>query len=78
MVYRKMELDSHADTFFCGSNFIVIHFTGKECDIAPYTDEYKTIKVVPIVQEAIAYDNPETGETTILILFPVVSLVFNM
>ena len=52
---------------FCGSNCIVIHFTGKECDVAPYTDAYKTIKAVPIVQASTAYDNPETGETMIQI-----------
>ena len=45
-----------------------MHFMGKECDVAPYTDAYETIKEVRIVQAATAYDNPETGETTILIL----------
>ena len=45
-----------------------MHFTGKECDVAPYTDKYKTIKSVQIFQAATAEDNPETGDTTILIL----------
>ena len=45
-----------------------MHFTGKECDVAPYNDAYKTIKAVPIVQEATSYDTPETGYTKILIL----------
>ena len=63
-----MELNSHADTIDCGSNCIVMRFTGKECDVAPYTDAYETIKSVPIVQANTAYDNPETWETTILIL----------
>ena len=45
-----------------------MHFTGKECDVAPYNDTYETIKAVPIVQESTAYENPEIGETTILIL----------
>ena len=63
-----MELYSHANTVFYGSNCIVMHFTGKECDFAPYTDAYKTIKEVPIIQAPTAYNNPETEETTILIL----------
>ena len=63
-----MELDSHTDTIVCGSNCIIINFTGKECEVVTYTDAYETIKVVSIVQEATAYDNPDTGETTILIL----------
>ena len=63
-----MELDSHAYTIVCGSKCIAMHFMGKECDIVPYTDAYNTINAVPIVQAATAYDNTETGETTILIL----------
>ena len=45
-----------------------MHFTGNECDVAPYTEAYETINAVPIVQSATAYNNSETGETTILIL----------
>jgi hypothetical protein len=68
VVYGHMEMDSHADTIVCGSNCVIMHFTGKECDVSPYTEEYESIKGVPIVQAATAYDDPETGETTILIL----------
>ena len=63
-----MYMDSQADTIVCGSNCIVMNFMGKEYDIAPYTDAYNTIKTVPMVQAATAYENPETGETRILIL----------
>ena len=45
-----------------------MHYTGKECDVSPYTDAYKAIKSVPIVLADTSYENPETGETTILIL----------
>ena len=31
----KAEDVSHAETIVCGSNCIVMHFTGKECDVAP-------------------------------------------
>ena len=68
MVYSTMDLNSHADTIVCGSICIVMHFTDKECDVAPYTDTYETIKAVSIVQAATAYENTETGETIILIL----------
>ena len=44
-----------------------MHYTGKKCDVSPYTDAYEAIKSVPIVQAATAYENPETGETTILV-----------
>ena len=68
MVYSTMGLDTDTDMIVCGSNCIIVHFTGKECDVAPYTNAYKTIKAVPIVQAATSYDNPETGDTIILIL----------
>ena len=45
-----------------------MHFMGKECDVATYTDAYETILAVPIFQTATAYDNPDTGENTIIIL----------
>ena len=63
-----MGMDVQADTIFCISNCIVVHFTVNEYDAAPYTDAYNIIKAVPIVKAATAYDNPNTGETTILIL----------
>ena len=44
VVYSTMQMDSHADTILCGSKYIVMYFTGKECDVAPYTDAYKIIK----------------------------------
>ena len=69
MVYSTIELDFHTDMIVCGSNCIVMHFMDKKFDVAPYTYAYKTIKAVLIVQAAIAYDNPETGRTTILILY---------
>ena len=52
-----MYMDSHTDTIVCGFNCIIMHFTGKECDVAPYTDAYDIIKEVPIVQADTAYDN---------------------
>jgi hypothetical protein len=45
-----------------------MYHTGNECDVSPYTEAYKAIKSVPIVQAAIAYDNRDTDETTLLIL----------
>jgi hypothetical protein len=68
VVHSQLEMDSHADTIVCGSNSVIMHHTGKECDVSPYTEAYEAIKSVPIVQAATAYNNTETGETTILIL----------
>jgi hypothetical protein len=67
VVHGNMEMDSHADTIVCGANCAIIHYTGKECDVSPYTDAYEAIKSVPIVQAGTAYDNVETGETFIFV-----------
>jgi hypothetical protein len=68
VVHSQIEMDSHADTIICGFNCLIMYYTGKECDVSPYTEAYKAIKSVPIVQAATGYGNRDTGETTILIL----------
>ena len=45
----KVEPDSHADTIVAGSNCVVMYYTGRECDVSPYIQEYKPIQDVPIV-----------------------------
>ena len=63
-----MELDSHADTTVFGRNFLVISYTGRECDVSPYTDNYDSVKGVPIVTAATAWTCQESGQTFILII----------
>ena len=45
-----------------------MHYTSRECDVSPYRDDYASIKNVPIVQAATAYQSPYTGQVYILIL----------
>ena len=47
--YDRIESDSHADTTVAGANCIVLQYTGKECDVAPYREDYETVKGIPIV-----------------------------
>jgi hypothetical protein len=63
-----IELDSHADTSVIGNNCRVISYTDKTCQVAPYHPDYDSMQDVPIVQAGTAYDNPDTGETLILII----------
>ena len=62
-----MELDSHADTVVLGRNCVILSYTGRECDVSPYTDVYDAIKGVPIVTGATAWTTQATGETYILV-----------
>ena len=64
----NIELDSHADTTVFGRNFLVMHYTGRECDVMPYTDTYESVKGVPIVTAATAWTCLESGQTYIFVL----------
>ena len=64
----QIELDTHADTCVLGINFIILHYTGRVCDVSPYSSEYESVKNVPIVSGATAWTDRQTGETYILIV----------
>jgi hypothetical protein len=63
-----IKLDSHADTSIIGNNCRVISYTDKTCQVMPYHPNYDSMQDIPIVQAGTAYDNPNTGETVILII----------
>ena len=65
--HGRCEMDSHADTCVAGSNCVILHFTGQECDVSPYHSGYDDMKNVPIVSAATAWQCPETGQTFILV-----------
>ena len=67
VVVGHLEHDSHADTIVLGQNAIILGYTGRECEVSPYTDQYESIKGVPIVRGATGYTDPKTGERYILV-----------
>jgi len=50
VVVSQLEHDSHADTIVLGRNAIIMGYTGRECEVFPYTDQYEAIKGIPIVK----------------------------
>ena len=44
-----------------------MQYSGRECDVSPYTDAYEAIKSVPITTTGTAWTSTETGETYILV-----------
>jgi hypothetical protein len=64
-VYSTLEMDTHADTCVLGPNFIILHFTRRECDVSPYTEVHESVKAVPIVSGATAWKDEGTGLTYI-------------
>eukprot|EP00536_Pseudo-nitzschia_multiseries_P018822 jgi/Psemu1/57494/gm1.57494_g len=63
------ELDSHADTTATGSNMILLNpdQVTTHVDVAPFSEEYKPIKKVPIGSCATAWTDPSTGKVYIII-----------
>ena len=65
--YGRCELDSHADTTVAGKNCVILNYTGRVCDVSPYRDDYESVKDVPIVHAATAWQSCHTGQTYILV-----------
>ena len=63
----KMDMDSHADTTVAGANCCVLSYTGKECDVAPYREDYDSIPNIPIVTAATAWQSDYTGQVYIIV-----------
>jgi hypothetical protein len=59
------KLDTHADTCVAGSNFQIEELTGEYCDMAPFSNKYKLMRDVPIVNASTAFTN-NAGTTVIL------------
>jgi hypothetical protein len=69
-VHSTLEIDAHADTCVLGPNLVILYYTGRECDVSPYTEVYESFEVVPIVSGARAWTDVETGLTYILVIDP--------
>ncbi len=63
----RCELDSHADTCVAGPDFLIFDYTGQQCDVTPYTNDYQPIISVSVVNAATACTDESTGETIILL-----------
>ena len=53
--HGRSELDSHADTTVAGKNCVILRYTDRSCDVAPFSNKYMPMKDVPIVSAAIGY-----------------------
>ncbi|MGH3054764.1 MAG: hypothetical protein ACRDL7_07285 [Gaiellaceae bacterium] len=50
-----------------GKSWVVLEYTEQVCNVHPYSDKLPQLVDIPIVTGATAYNDPITGETTILI-----------
>ena len=61
------EMDSHADTCVAGKNWGVLSYTDVVCEVTPFTDEYESIKEVPIVTACTVWTDQNTGKEYLLV-----------
>ena len=64
----KSELDSHANMVVLGRSCCVFKWSGKSCNVKPFDSGLGTLKNIPIVDTALAYDCPYDHQTYILII----------
>ena len=74
-MYGNVEMDTHADTCVAGANCVILSYTGKVCDVAPYREDYESVSNVPIVHAATAWTSKRTGQTYILVLNEALGMV---
>ena len=65
--HGHIELDTHADTTVLHSNCVVLLYTGKECEVSPYSSEYKAVQNIPVVTGATVWTNPTDGTAYLLV-----------
>ena len=65
--HGRIELDTHADTTVLGSNCVVLSYTGKECEVSPYSSQYEAVQNVPVVTGATVWTNAADGMAYLLI-----------
>ena len=66
--HGHIELDTHADTTVLGSNCVILSYTGKECEISPYSSQYEAVQNVPVVKGATVWTNI-ADRTAYLLIF---------
>ena len=65
---RGTELELHANMAVVGSQAFVFSTSGKTCDVQAFSKEANGMSGVHIVDAAIAYDCPFSGQTFMLVI----------
>ena len=66
-MHGHIELDTHAEMTVLGSNCVVLSYTGKECEVSPYSTEYEAVRNIPVVSGAAVWTNPIDGTAHLLV-----------
>ena len=66
--YSRIELDSHANMVVLGSKSFIFESTSRTCNVIPFDPNLGVTNKILIVDGAITYECPYTGESIVLIL----------
>ena len=66
--HPRSELDSHANMIVLGRHSFIFESTGRTCTVTPFSSELGLAENVPIVDGAIVYEEPYSGEPIILLI----------
>ena len=68
-ILNGSHLDSHADTYAGGSNFVLMDPTQIDgyVDVAPFSDEYSPLQDIPVATCVTAWTNPDSGKVFLLV-----------
>lgn len=64
----QAEIDSHADNCGVNDTAYIIEYTNRVVEVAPFSDSWQAMEEIPIVRATLAYDDPATSETFILMI----------
>ena len=64
----RTELDSHANIVVLGAHAFIFESTNRTCNVQPFDLSLGTASKIPIVDGAVVYECPYTGEIYVLIL----------
>ena len=60
-------MDTHANNTVLGSNCVILSYTGKECEVSPYSSQYEAVQNVPVVKGATVWTNASDGTAYLMI-----------
>ena len=69
----RIELDSHADNCVVGSNVLIIHDHERLVDVYGYNQKVGN-KNARTIDAAVAYDDPNSGQTSIILINQVIQI----
>ena len=59
----RAELDSHADTSCACATAAIIEYTGKTCDVSPFSKEYSAMQNILLRQNGKLFAVPKLDES---------------